>query len=43
MQMLSDAVGKEIDVTVQGVQSKEDFALNYVDLSQIVHMDIEIE
>ena len=43
MQMLSDAVGKESDVTVQGVQSKEDFALNYVDLSQIVHMDIEIE
>ena len=42
-QMLSDAVGKEIDVTVQGVRSKEDFALNYVDLSQIVHMDIEIE
>lgn len=42
-QMLSDAVGKEIDVTVQGIQSKEDFALNYVDLSQIVHMDIEIE
>lgn len=42
-QMLSDAVGKEIDVTVQGIQSSEDFALNYVDLSQIVHMDIEIE
>lgn len=42
-QMLSDAVGKEIDVTVQGIQRKEDFALNYVDLSQIVHMDIEIE
>lgn len=42
-QMLSDAVGKEIEVTVQGIQSKEDFALNYVDLSQIVHMDIEIE
>lgn len=43
VQMLSDAAGKEIDVTVQGIQSKEDFALNYVDLSQIVHMDIEIE
>lgn len=42
-QMLSDAVGKEIDVTVQGIRSSEDFALNYVDLSQIVHMDIEIE
>lgn len=43
VQMLSDVAGKEIDVTVQGIQSKEDFALNYVDLSQIVHMDIEIE
>lgn len=42
-QMLSDAVGKEIDVTVQTVQSKETFEQNYVDLSQLIHMEIEEE
>lgn len=42
-QMLSDAVGKEIDVTVQTVQSKESFEQNYVDLSQLIHMEIEEE
>lgn len=43
-QMLSDAVGKEIDVTVQTVQSREVFEQNYVDLSQLIHMEItEIE
>lgn len=42
-QMLSDAVGKEIDVTVQTVQSRESFEQNYVDLSQLIHMEIEEE
>lgn len=42
-QMLSDAVGKEIDVTVQTVQSREAFEQNYVDLSQLIHMEIEEE
>lgn len=42
-QMLSDAVGKEIDVTVQTVQSRETFEQNYVDLSQLIHMEIEEE
>lgn len=43
-QLLSDAVGKVIDVTVQTVQSREVFEQNYVDLSQLIHMEItEIE
>ncbi len=42
-QALSDAVGKQIDVTVQIVQSREAFERNYVDLSQFIHMEIEEE
>ena len=42
-QTLAEAVGKEIDVTIQSVQSQAVFAQNYVDLSQIIHMDIEEE
>ena len=43
MQMVSEAVGKEIDVTIQSVPDKNTFVQNYVDLSQIIHMDIEVE
>lgn len=42
-QMLADATGKEIDVTVQTVPNRETFEQNYVDLSQLIHMDIEEE
>jgi DNA polymerase-3 subunit gamma/tau len=42
-QLLSEAIGKEIDVEVKSVQGQEAFAQNYVDLTQIVHMDIDIE
>lgn len=42
-QVLSDAVGKEIDVTVQTVKNREAFEQNYVDLSQLIHMEIEEE
>ncbi len=40
---LSEAVGKEIDVTIQSVQNRNEFAQNYVDLSQLIRMDIEEE
>lgn len=40
MQTLSEAVGKEIDVTIQSVPDRNAFVQNYVDLSQIIHMDI---
>ena len=42
-QMVSEAVGKEIDVTIQSVPDGNTFAQNYVDLSQLIHMDIEEE
>ena len=42
-QMLSEAVGKEIAVTVQTIASRDAFEQNYVDLSQLIHMEIEEE
>ena len=41
--LLSDFSGREIEVTWQMVKSRQEFEDNYVDLSQVVHMDIEIE
>ena len=41
--MVSEAVGKEIDVIIQSVPDKNTFVQNYVDLSQIIHMEIEEE
>lgn len=43
VQMLSEAVGKEIDLTVQSVPDRDTFVQNYVDLSQMIHMEIEEE
>ena len=42
-QMISGAIGKEIDVTIQSVPDREVFVQSYVDLSQVIHMDIDIE
>ncbi len=41
--VIADFLGKEVEVTVQSIRSKQDFRENYVDLSQIIHMDIEEE
>ena len=41
--LLSDFVGKEVEVTIQSVKTKQEFAQNYVDLSQVIHMEIEEE
>ena len=43
VQTLSESVGKEIDLTIQSVPDRDVFVQNYVDLSQIIHMDIEEE
>lgn len=43
VQMVSEAAGKEIDVTIQSVPDRGTFVQNYVDLSQLIHMDIEVE
>ena len=39
-QILSETVGKEIEVMIQTVQGQEAFEQNYVDLTQVIHMDI---
>lgn len=43
VQILSETVGKEIDVTILSVPDQNTFVQNYVDLSQVIHMDIEEE
>lgn len=42
-QMLADMTGREIDVTVQTVPDRETFEQSYVDLSQLIRMEIEEE
>lgn len=41
--LLSDFSGKQIEVTIQAVKSQREFEASYVDLSKIIHMDIEEE
>ena len=41
--LLSDFSGREIEVGLQTVKSRQEFEDNYIDLSQVVRMDIEIE
>ncbi len=41
--LLSDFSGKEIEVNVQTVNSEKEFEESYVDLSKVIHMDIEEE
>lgn len=39
--LLSDFSGKELEVNIQTVKGQNEFEENYVDLSQLVNMDIE--
>ena len=41
--MLSDFSGKEVEVSIQTVTTRQEFEQNYVDLSQVIHMEIEEE
>ena len=41
--LLAEFSGKEIAVTIQTVTTRQEFEQNYVDLSQVIHMDIEEE
>lgn len=41
--LLSDFSGREIDVELQTVKNRQEFEESFIDLSKIVHMDIEIE
>lgn len=41
--LLSDFSGKEIEVTIQTVESSREFEDNYVDLSKVINMEIDEE
>ncbi len=41
--VISDFLEKEVEVNIQAVQTKREFQDNFVDLSQLIHMDIEEE
>lgn len=41
--VLSDFAGKSVEVEVRAVKSENEFESSYVDLSQVIHMDIEEE
>ncbi len=42
-EMLADFSGKKIEVDIQTIENQERFEDNYVDLAQVIHMDIEEE
>lgn len=42
-QIISQSIEKEVEVSVQSVGGAREFEENYVDLAQIIHMDIEEE
>ncbi len=41
--IISEFLEKEVEVTIQAVRTKREFQDNFVDLSQLIHMDIEEE
>lgn len=41
--MLADYAGRSVEVEFSSIQSKGEFESSYVDLSQVIHMDIEEE
>ncbi|MCM1568976.1 MAG: DNA polymerase III subunit gamma/tau [Roseburia sp.] len=41
--LLSDFAGKQVEVAFQTVENQREFEENYVDLSQVIHMEIEEE
>ncbi|MCM1040706.1 MAG: DNA polymerase III subunit gamma/tau [Roseburia sp.] len=42
-QTISEHAGKAVEVTIQSIQSEQNFEQSYVDLSQVIHMEIETE
>ena len=41
--LLADFSGKEVEVALQSVKTEQEMEQNYVDLSQVIHMEIEEE
>ena len=42
-QLLAELTGKQIEVEVRSVRSKQEMESSYVDLTRVIHMDIEEE
>lgn len=42
-QIIADIAGKEIEVNIQSIRSEQSFEQDYVDLSRIINMEIEVE
>ena len=42
-EVIANYLGKEVEVNIQTIRNRQEFKENYVDLSQIIHMDIEEE
>ena len=42
-ELITDFLGKEVEVQIQTVREQREFQENYVDLAQVIHMDIEEE
>ena len=42
-ELLADYSGKEVKVDLKTVENKQEFEQNYVDLSKVIHMEIEEE
>ncbi len=41
--ILSGAIGKQVEVQIEAIRDRRDFEASYVDLSEVIHMEIEIE
>ena len=42
-ELLAEYSGKEVKVDLKTVENKQEFEQNYVDLSKVIHMEIEEE
>ena len=42
-QLLAELTGKQIEVEVRSVRSKQEMESSYVDLTRVIHMDIEVK
>lgn len=42
-QLLSEFLGKQIEVIIQPIKSAQEFENNYIDLQKVIHMEIETE
>ena len=40
-QIVSDVAGKEVEVDIRSIRSEQDYEQDYIDLSRVIHMEIE--